>query len=162
GPAGITLAEALAQSGIAVLLLDSGTKRPNRRSRNLLRGESVGYPLPVTASRERAFGGTSSHWTPSTGLRLRPLATMDFDRIPGIRDIGWPFRESELRPYVRRASDYVGVRGSYAELGWSEDSQTGRSPSLTWEGGPELAIFRFADHRVFVNRLTDIARSPHI
>lgn len=158
GPAGLTLAECLAERGIRVLLIESGEIRHSRKANDHLRGKSAGYPFPMIASRQRAFGGTSSHWTAETGLRLRPLDPVDFESRPGVRDTGWPITHHELKPYVLKASDSVGVRPAFEATAESAAAQ----PALSWEGGPELPRFRFADHRTFVDRLERVRASRHI
>ncbi|MGE5597235.1 MAG: FAD-dependent oxidoreductase, partial [Hyphomicrobiales bacterium] len=103
GPAGLTIARELREAGIRVILLESGDRRTHGPANELLRGESVGYPFPLEASRRRAFGGTSSHWTAETGLRVRPLDAVDLESRSVNGGVGWPISPAELAPYYERA-----------------------------------------------------------
>ena len=78
GPAGITVTRKLAAAGIDVLLLEAGDRQHGRADDDPLQGVGSGVPFPLVTSRRRGFGGTSSHWTPATGLRVRPLDEIDF------------------------------------------------------------------------------------
>lgn len=79
GPAGITLAVELAESGLDVVLLESGGLEDDPRTHALTGGESVGYPyMALERSRMRYFGGTSNHWE-WYGWRARSLEIDDFE-----------------------------------------------------------------------------------
>ena len=100
-------------------------------------------------SRRRAFGGTSSHWEPDTGLRMRPFDPIDFTARAARSDASWPFGRDELDRYYRRVHEGFGIPEDYDRDRWPVDGST----NLAWRGGPELAMFRFAEHDVFVNQL---------
>lgn len=105
GPAGITLARALASKRLDVVLLESGGREPDGSTQQLYAGEVAGIPYSLEGSRLRFFGGTSNHW----GGYCRPLDAIDFEPRDWIPHSGWPFRRDELMPYYDLASEIVEV-----------------------------------------------------
>jgi choline dehydrogenase-like flavoprotein len=97
GPAGLSLAMAVAQAGRRVLVLESGDETPRDRG-----GHSIGYGhfsgRYWDAHWMRALGGTSHVWT-----GWCPIPTpLDFDNpAVGLR---WPIPHATLLPYWRRAA----------------------------------------------------------
>ena len=159
GPAGLTVAQELAAAGIDVLLVEGGGRHHTKADDDALRGEGVGEPFPMLMSRRRGFGGTSGHWTPATGLRVRPFDEMDFEARPVRPDASWPFGRSTLDPYYERAHAQVDVKPDYRADRWYADAHP---TSFTWPGGPELAMFQFAAHDTYVRRFDEIAASSRI
>jgi hypothetical protein len=97
GPAGITLARALAARGLDVALMEGGGRRFDPASQDLYRGESVGLPyVPLDATRLRYLGGSSNHW----GGRSRALDAHDFEPLPHHPLSGWPIGRADLDPYA--------------------------------------------------------------
>lgn len=96
GPAGITLALALARKGRRVALLEAGGLDYSDESQECYRGDSVGlhYYLLENA-RLRFLGGTSNHWTGYS----RPLDSRDFAPMAHHPASGWPIGRSDLDPY---------------------------------------------------------------
>lgn len=112
GAAGITIAMELLDSGLSVLLLESGGATPDAATQDLYAGESVGQPLrsidrtiPTDEVRLRYFGGTTNHWAGA----CRPLTPVDFEERDGLRVSGWPIEHADLLPYWERAVDYVRI-----------------------------------------------------
>jgi len=104
GPAGITLALALAQTPLKVMLFESGGMEFDAKTQALYAGKVAGVSyLPLDASRMRYLGGGSNHW----GGWCRPLDPIDFERRDWVRYSGWPFGIRELQPYFRRAQALV-------------------------------------------------------
>ena len=69
GAAGITMAMELLNSGLRVLLLESGGTESDAATQALAQGESIGAPVtsldnPVSLdqTRLRHLGGTTNHW----------------------------------------------------------------------------------------------------
>ncbi|MEI9930827.1 MAG: FAD-dependent oxidoreductase [Rhizomicrobium sp.] len=63
GPAGMSLALALASAPVRVVLLESGGMNFDAKTQDLYGGPQSGYPyLKLEASRLRYFGGSSNHW----------------------------------------------------------------------------------------------------
>ncbi|MCC7173004.1 MAG: GMC family oxidoreductase [Planctomycetes bacterium] len=99
GPAGTTVAVELADSGLRVAVLESGTQKTSARGDRLRRVDSVGITIK-DYSRERVLGGASSTWA---GLSS-PLDPIDFERRPWLVAPGWPFARAELEPYYEAAA----------------------------------------------------------
>jgi hypothetical protein len=106
GPAGLSLAMALAGQGIASLLVEAG----GRNARDYVdpepyRGESADRPYPLGASRLRYFGGTSGHW----GGWCRPLDPVDFEPVAGVPYSGWPITRDEAYRHLARAHEILEI-----------------------------------------------------
>ena len=102
GAAGISLALALIDSGLSVLLLEGGGAGFEAASQALYRG-AVADPLmhsPTENYRRRAFGGSTAIW----GGRCVPFDAIDFEARPWVAGSGWPFRLSVLAPWYRQAN----------------------------------------------------------
>jgi choline dehydrogenase-like flavoprotein len=143
GPAGITLALALAQTRLKVMLFESGGMDFDARTQALYAGKVAGVSyLPLDASRMRYLGGGSNHW----GGWCRPLDPIDFERRDWVRYSGWPFGIKELEPYFRRAQALV-------EAGpWSYDRSTApmaevAEPLALGSGGVYTSWFQFSRQR---------------
>ena len=143
GPAGITLALALAHSPLKVMLFESGGMDFDAKTQALYAGNVSGVSyLPLDASRMRYLGGGSNHW----GGWCRPLDPIDFEQRAWVPYSGWPFGIDELEPYFKRAQDLV-------EAGpWSYDkSNTPMSevaPLLALgDGGVYTSWFQFSKTR---------------
>lgn len=104
GPAGITLATELAETGARIALLESGGDEFDAATQELNDGAVEGNDgeLDLTAVRLRMFGGTSNHWSG----RCLPLDPVDFSRGPGNGLSGWPIGREELDPFYARAHEY--------------------------------------------------------
>jgi choline dehydrogenase-like flavoprotein len=103
GPAGITLARALAGKNRRVALMEGGGLESSEESQSLYHGESVGVPYPVDSSRLRYFGGTSNHWVGET----RELDHRDFEALPHHPLNEWPIGASDLDGYAQLAADIL-------------------------------------------------------
>jgi len=157
GPAGLTVASRLADAGHDVLVIEGGGRHHTRADNDTLRGSGSGSPIQLVRSRQCGFGGTSGHWQPHTGLRIRPLDPIDFASRPG-RATSWPFGRNELDRYYRESQDELAIPYDYDELRWRNDGTT----SIVWPDGPELATFHFAEHDVFVRRYEEFAASSRV
>jgi len=104
GPAGITLALALADTPIRVLLLESGGTDFEVPTQALYSGPETGIPyLKLSASRMRYLGGSTNHW----GGWCRPLDEIDFEARDWLPHSGWPFGRETLEPHFARAQSLV-------------------------------------------------------
>ena len=102
GAAGISLALALLDSGLSVLLLEGGGAGFEAASQALYRG-AVADPLlhsPTENYRRRAFGGSTAIW----GGRCVPFDAIDFEARPWVAGSGWPFGLGELAPWYGQAN----------------------------------------------------------
>jgi choline dehydrogenase-like flavoprotein len=105
GPAGITVARALADSGVKVCVVEAGGRELDAKVQALYEGENAGINYPLSGSRLRYLGGSSNHW----GGYVRPLDPIDFTAREWIPHSGWPFGIEELAPYYGPATEIVDV-----------------------------------------------------
>lgn len=159
GPAGIVLALELARrrSDWRVVLAEGGGRAPPRfQEAELYRGEVVGRPYPLGASRLRYLGGTSNHW----GGWSRPLDEIDFEAKPHMPLSGWPFGRATLEPYYAAAHRWCEIgRGAYGPGTYDVDAAVaagGRrllplSPSPLFRNG----LFRFSPPTRFGTRYAE-------
>lgn len=106
GAAGITVAQALADHALDIVLLESGGLEFDAATNDLNVGASTGLPyFPLEAARLRYFGGSTNHW----GGYCRPLEPVDFARRPWVVGSGWPIDRADLDPYYGRARPIVGL-----------------------------------------------------
>ncbi len=104
GPAGISLALALANTPIKVLLLESGGTDFEPDTQALYAGAETGVRyIALDATRMRYLGGSSNHW----GGWSRPLDESDFEKRDWVPYSGWPFPRSEIEPYFARAQTLI-------------------------------------------------------
>lgn len=140
GQAGITAAWELYKAGKSVILLDGsrlpegGVKGYENRDyvtqsyadKKILYGGTADglfftnekeflilpqYLDQSPSERERAYGGTSTHW----GGQCRPLDPVTFERRPGF--VGWPIDRSVLDPFYAQASELCHLIGPYEKNG---------------------------------------------
>jgi choline dehydrogenase-like flavoprotein len=102
GAAGIALALELADSGLDVVLLESGGLEEDPRTQDLYRGTVADEALhsPPDRYRQRRLGGSTTTW----GGRCMPFDPIDFEPRDYIAGSGWPFSREALDPYYDRAN----------------------------------------------------------
>jgi choline dehydrogenase-like flavoprotein len=106
GPAGLTLALQLIDSGLEVVVLESGGLEFDPDIQALYHGKSTGInTLKPIDWRVRVFGGTSAHWE---GF-CRPLGREEFTRRDWVAGSGWPIDYDTLEPYYARAQETLEV-----------------------------------------------------
>ncbi len=104
GPAGISLALALAGGGHDILLLESGNVDFDAATQSLYAGEQSGVAYTaLDGGRLRFLGGSTNHW----GGWCRPLDVIDFEKRDWMPHSGWPFPRQALEPYYPRAQTMV-------------------------------------------------------
>jgi choline dehydrogenase-like flavoprotein len=104
GPAGITLARALAEHGRTVGLFEGGGRDFSTDSQELYGGDIVGEGYrPLDETRLRFFGGTSNHWS---GV-CRALDECDFAPRPANPNSGWPISKSDLDGYAEETDQIL-------------------------------------------------------
>jgi choline dehydrogenase-like flavoprotein len=105
GPAGITIARKLAQSGKHVVLLEAGGFDPTEQSQSIYDGENIGIQTyyGLNGCRLRYFGGTSNHWSGLCGL-LDEVDFMDrgYTGLPG-----WPISRQDVLATLSEARDIL-------------------------------------------------------
>lgn len=102
GAAGITLALELIDSGLDVIVLESGGWREEKETQALYSGavEDEHLHSPPDRYRQRRFGGSTTIW----GGRCMPFDAIDFEPRDFVPHSGWPFGLEELEPYYQHAN----------------------------------------------------------
>jgi choline dehydrogenase-like flavoprotein len=120
GAAGLALAVSLEDSGLRVLVLESGGLTFDPRAHALADFETIGAPLRATQPvRQRRFGGSTSTWHG----RLAPLDEIDFESRPWVAHSGWPVAPEEVYEYAPRAARFFGLERADFQLdAWSPDA----------------------------------------
>lgn len=104
GPAGISLALALADSGHDILLVESGGTSFGDKAQSLYEGSQSGIPYTaLDGGRLRFLGGSTNHW----GGWCRPLEAADFEKRSWVPHSGWPITRAALEPYYPKAQTLV-------------------------------------------------------
>jgi choline dehydrogenase-like flavoprotein len=149
GPAGITLARALAAQGYQVALMEGGGFEPTDASTDVYVGENTGLPYhDLEITRLRYFGGSSGHWE---GL-CRELDAGDFAPHPQEPLSGWPIAKADLDPYEPAAAEIL-------ELGPPFPAEV---PPLPVEGFREIQFRRSPPTRFGDKYRDEITASPNI
>jgi choline dehydrogenase-like flavoprotein len=100
GPAGISLALALANSKLKIVLLESGGMNFDPSIQKMYSGNEAGLRYTaLDAGRLRFLGGSSNHW----GGYCRPLDETDFAVRDWVPHSGWPITRKALEPYFPKA-----------------------------------------------------------
>jgi choline dehydrogenase-like flavoprotein len=143
GPAGISLALALANTPIRVALLESGGTKFDPDTQKLYAGTEAGVRyIPLDATRLRYLGGCSNHW----GGWCRPLDPVDFEARDWFAHSGWPFSRSEVERYYARAQSLVEA-GPFI---YDEPARWGKTlgtPLQLGAGGLYTTFFQFSKQR---------------
>ena len=112
GPAGMTLALALAEKGKDVLLLEGGGSEFTDRSQDLYIGDNTGDQyFDLDSARLRFLGGTSNHWSG----RCRPLDAIDFEYKDYCPEAHWPIERQDLDRYLEPTKDILDVDGEFTD-----------------------------------------------
>jgi choline dehydrogenase-like flavoprotein len=129
GPAGITIARALAKQGQKVAIFEGGGLEFSERSQDIYKGKSIGlqYWDGVYTARLRFFGGTSNHWAG----RCAFFDKVDFEQRDYYGLPGWPITRAEVFKYFDAACSILDISREGFQLSQAEK----------WEG----ENFRFSD-----------------
>ena len=104
GPAGISLALALANSKLKIVLLESGGMNFDPKIQAMYAGDETGVRYTaLDAGRLRFMGGSSNHW----GGWCRPMDDLDFEARDWVAHSGWPITRQTLQAYYPRAQELV-------------------------------------------------------
>ncbi|HVV64803.1 MAG TPA: GMC family oxidoreductase [Rhizomicrobium sp.] len=146
GPAGISLALALASSKARVMLLESGGMDFDPKTQALYGGSESGYPyLRLDASRLRYLGGSTNHW----GGWCRPLSSIDFEARDWMPHSGWPITRKDIEPYFARAQSLVEAGPFVYDDGGAWTRPLGEPLKLA-AGGVYTSWFQFSKMRASV------------
>ncbi|MEH3102551.1 MAG: FAD-dependent oxidoreductase [Sphingomonas phyllosphaerae] len=107
GPAGITLALTLADSGWDVVLVEAGGDRFDKAAQDFLRAQAVAPPThaPGELYRRRQFGGTSAIW----GGRCIPFDPIDFEPRDWMPAARWPIAYDDIARFYPQALALAGA-----------------------------------------------------
>ncbi len=144
GPAGISIVDRLRNSGLSIILLESGGFNLELPTQKLYRGEIHGRPyFRLDACRWRLFGGSSNRW----GGWCRPLEPIDFDKREWLPHSGWPITADTLQPYISDASKLLELTSHSFEF---RDWQNRLSKPLDLSGTDfENIVFQFSPETNF-------------
>lgn len=159
GPAGVTVAWFLQKAGIDVILLEGSRQTDTTRNNYqntwpdktlLYNGKATGqfatnepqflirgndsYPNSPT-ERERAYGGTSTHW----GGQSRPLDAVALEGR-GANYPAWPISRAELEPYYVAAAAFCKLHGADFTADFWANLLGDTDPKLE---GFETAMYQF-------------------
>lgn len=150
GAAGITLALSLRESGLSVIVLESGGRRDEEAAQALYRGTMSGISTwDLDEKRRRILGGSTSRW----GGWCRPLSPEDFEQRDYIPQSGWPLSYEDLAPSYERAQELVEV-GAF-NYNASEISEHSGRPLIPSTGKLQTDVFRFSPPTRFGARYAD-------
>ncbi len=166
GPAGLALASSLDGCGFRVAVVEAGGEPgpPLGLVDGRVTASSTDFEAPPMM-RDR-LGGGANEWIVRLpwhrrGVRMLPLAPIDFESRPWIDHSGWPFGHSELEPYYRRAQGLLGLAPRADDPSAWEDE---RAPRLSLEDhGFTTSMERFPRARVFTEQVvTQLRESRNI
>ena len=110
GPAGLSLAYALKNSGKRIAVLEAGGENYSIESLEPYKGKVVGDKyFNLQSARQRFFGGTSNHWN---GW-CRPLDEHDFKLKDYQKLATWPITRKDIEPYLDKASKILEIDSQY-------------------------------------------------
>ncbi|MDE1985600.1 MAG: GMC family oxidoreductase [Alphaproteobacteria bacterium] len=143
GPAGISMALALANTPLRVVLLESGGMTFDAKTQALYAGAEVGAPyLPLDTTRMRYLGGSTNHW----GGWCRPMDDIDFEERTWMPYSGWPFGRKALEPYYARAQALCEAGPFIYDKAFKWSSDQGPTIALG-DGGVITRWFQFSKMR---------------
>jgi choline dehydrogenase-like flavoprotein len=154
GAAGQAAARRLLALGHSVVLLESGGFDHDEASADLNRGSVIGHDYhPLEHSRLRFFGGTTAIW----GGRCAEFDDIDFERRDWVSGSGWPIGPDDIRNYLGKARDILGVAGV-------DTSRLARPQLLQRLSNEELAVRWWSFDPVFdrftIDRARDLEEAP--
>lgn len=159
GIAGIPIANEFINSGVSVVVVESGGLEPNAKMQSLNVGKNIGVPYyDLDQTRARAFGGTSHMWkcelgNSKLGVRLMGLDELDFKERDWVPNSGWPFTKKELDPFYKRAHTFCEIGPyTYSLEDWKDSLPDANVPLLNSESNIVTRIFQFARREVWFEK----------
>ena len=152
GPAGLSVAHALAAAGRDVVLLESGGLHPSAWCQELSEGPAEGDPYAgLRVTRHRQAGGTAHLWNTPVGSELGakylPLHPGDLAARPGTPDGAWPFDHATLLPWYQRAQGFCGLGPFEYDGAWWSDRER---PCFEFADGALVSrVYQFGAARPF-------------
>lgn len=158
GPAGLTIAHELRDSGLEVILLESGDRNRVDAAQQFNSGSVIGGPYADLRSvRHRQIGGTVNLWNTEVAGRpaakYLPLDTIDFEQRSHTSSSGWPLGFRELSTWYQRAQHVCGLGPfDYDARRWLP---TETALLSTHDNGIVTKIYQFGPARPFVTDYPD-------
>lgn len=105
GPVGLKCALDLADSGLDVLMVESGTAGRDAGAQALSGAEitNMGSHAPMDLAVQRGFGGTSALW----GGRAVPFDRQDFETRAAAPGAAWPISAGDVAPWYESACRFL-------------------------------------------------------
>ncbi len=139
GPAGITLANELAKM-FNVLLIEAGGLEETTSAKRSLTGSVSGISYPLTETRARLLGGSSSLWAGYCAQFNKE----DFESLPWVPDSGWPFSAAEIMRFYPQAARLLHVEDACFTP--TQLSCTNSSTRTSWFSNEfQTSIWRFGE-----------------
>jgi choline dehydrogenase-like flavoprotein len=162
GPAGATLVNELAGSGLVIGVLESGRRSPTPAGDALRAVTSEGLPIKEY-SRERVLGGTSITWA---GLSS-PLDPIDMTARPWIGGANggasWPFERTDLDPFYARAGERYRFPAPTAFTGTGfGELRTKGDLVVDFEGLEEKVFLARTEPQNFGREFTEVYDRPDV
>lgn len=154
GPLGIAVTSSLADRGLDVVLVESGSTADDPDADALGDVAAIQFGGVRALNNTRRFGGNANAWQVRTGrtargVRVAPLTAADLEghSAPGS---AWPYSLDTLQPYLDRAQDFFGLpRAGYDAAEWIEPHQM---EQLIVDPDVRSAVFQFPDGGALVGR----------
>lgn len=167
GPAGISIAIELMNSGLSVALIESGGAEPRALTSSLgVPAADSDFPDSRKVWTTRQYGGNANAWKmytgfPRRGVRLIPLSAADFEQRPGVSDTGWPISRADLNPYYVRAQ----LAFKLLPIGYNPESWARKEalPFPIVDSDIRNEVFQFGDASTFLGAYrTEIVTSKSV
>lgn len=144
GPAGMSLALSLAESGKRVLVLEGGAFDYDPEIQAMYEGEVVGDPyFALDVTRLRQVGGSSNHW----GGFCRELEPHVFGRRLDSDLLRWPIAHADLAPYRERTREILDIAPPEDDFVFDAESGVKR---IFWSFSPPTR-FRYKYEELLAN-----------
>ena len=149
GPAGLSVASELENSGHKVLLLESGSEEFQWAKQGGRQPVDGAQKYDVGHSHGRGFGGSTGGLL-GWGWQARPLDPQDFRERKDLDLPGWPFSREDLEPYYTRAHKFCSLGPNRYDAQYWLQSES--KPSLYPNNGDaEVSVTQLGDKDTFTN-----------
>lgn len=123
GPAGMTLAIKLADSGQRVALVEAGSLEYDDWSQEQYEGTVVGDPYhDLDNARLRMLGGSSNHWAG----HCIPLEPEDFLSRGADDNTGWPIDIGDISPFLDEACEILEIPNDFQDAAYTDTTRKTR------------------------------------
>jgi choline dehydrogenase-like flavoprotein len=126
GPVGLAIALELGESGVNVVLVESGTDSGSGDCQDLSSAQIVSTKshAPMENAIHRSLGGTSNWW----GGRCVPFDPIDFKNRSFVVGSEWPIEYVDLKDYIEAASQFLGAGSANYDVSHCKDLVTQGEP----------------------------------